>query len=222
MLAEFGGSLASLETEEGVKRRYSNSGFMSGRSMPVGPDRFDNSSRSLELLRTVLYWELRARIRLCFAALAALSNPQCWENERHEMLRIPQKLLYGFRRWQNYFTESNAKDELPVIPLFYSEYFAAYQALLVADENATSKLEGCAKLAKRNGFYLGLAQYYYLKKEFDIGLSNEEKHDYAAIQEYCGVNEQRMIAPLFKPGRAFVLSVHRYQPPIKEIQDANL
>ena len=191
--------------------------------MPPGPARFDDSPRSLELLRTVLHWELRTRIRLCFAALAAASNPQCQAQERLEMLGVPQKLMYGFRRWRDYFAESRAEDELSVFPLFYSEYFAAYRALLMADKNVTSKLEGCTRVAKQSGFYLGLVQYYFLKQKFGVGLSTAEQQDYAAIQEYCGINEQRMIATLFSSGwTTFRLSINRYQPPIQEIRDASL
>jgi hypothetical protein len=128
MLSEFGGALAGLETEAGIQRWFGASGFMSGCIMPRGPDAFGSSDQ--ELLRTVLYWELRTRIRLCFSALAAASTPGCSTQQQNDMLALPAKLMSGFHRWQQYFPESKPADELPLLPPFYSDYFATYRRLL--------------------------------------------------------------------------------------------
>jgi len=221
MLSEFGSSLAALEIDAGVRRSASTSGFMSGRSMPRGPDRFDDSPRGLGLLHSVLYWELRTRIRVCFSAMAfAASNPSS-EQQRLDMLAVPDQLMYGFQKWQKYFADKGNADELPFIPLFYSKYFAAYRSLLTHLGDATQSLDECLRISKQAGFFLGSSHCYFLKDLYGLGLSEAERTDYVSIQDYCGVDVQRTIAPLYRPGRqAFSLSVATYTPPLRDAGDA--
>jgi hypothetical protein len=220
MLSEFGGALAGLETEADIQRRFGASGFMSGCIMPRGPDAFGSSDQ--ELLRTVLYWELRTRIRLCFSALAAASTPGCSTQQQNDMLALPAKLMSGFHRWQQYFPESKPADELPLLPPFYSDYFATYRRLLAGDRGSAAALDDCARTARRSGFYLGVGQCFFLKQKAGLELSTAERDEYAAIQELCGVDEERVIAPLFRPCQPFELTITRYEPPIKDIRDASV
>lgn len=223
IFSEFGSSLAALEMEADAKRGYSGSAFMGGRFMPDGPDRFDSSPRDVELLNSLLYWELRTRIRVCFSAMAIAASQDPLVQEQHNILAVPEKLLFGFRHWQELHTANRATDELPFLPLFYSEYFAAYRSLLVSDLNAGERINQCIQLARQRGFYTGASQCYFLKRTHRIELSQAERRDYAAIQDYCGVDEQRNIAPLFRPGQAmFSLSINRYKPPVEGSYDAGL
>jgi hypothetical protein len=216
ILSEFGSSLAALEIEADAKRGYIGSGFMGGGFMPDGPDRFDSSPSNMELLSNLLYWELRTRIRVCFSAMAVAAGLGSRVQQQHDMLAIPEKLMFGFRRWQELHATSKAADELPILPLFYSEYFAAYRSLLTGDMNAAERLNYCIQLARRSGFYIGASQCYFLKKKYGIDLSQEEARDYSTIQEYCGVDERWIIAPLFESSQEmFSLSINRYIPPVE-------
>lgn len=214
MLSEFSGSLAALEIQNGVQRVYGASGFASGRLMPKGSDSFDDSTRGLEFLRTVLHWELRARIGLCFAAFGTARDSSCQAAERQEMMQVPEKLMYGFRNWESHFPGHSRGEEFPLIPSFYSRFFRAYQRFLLQDQEATSDLDACVRMAKRGGFHAGVAQSYFLKKTFGVALAPSELRDYTTIQELCGINERTMLAPLFRAGRAFKLSITNYRPPV--------
>lgn len=224
ILSEFGRSLASLEMEGGVKRMYGSSGFMSGRLMPRGPDRFDNSSGSIEFLHNVLHWELRARIRACFSALAFAARVGCLGQQRYDMLGVAEKLMHGFEKWDTYFLDSKSTDELPILPVFYSKYFRVFKSLILkSDKGLLQDLNECISLSRRRGFYIGTSHCYFLKKTYSIGLSEMERDDYESIQKYCGVDEQRMIAPLYRSGREpFNLSISTYKPPLEDTRNANI
>src|SRR5262249_40667657 len=90
VLSEFGRSLASLEITESVQRRYTGSEFLGGGFMPKGPDQFEDSPTSIEFLHNVLHWELRARIRVCFAALAFAARVDCSDQQRFTMLALAE------------------------------------------------------------------------------------------------------------------------------------
>lgn len=224
ILSEFGRSLASLEMEGSVTRGYSSSGFMSGRLMPKGPDRFDDSLRSIEFLHNVLRWELRARIRVCFSALAFAARVNCSDQQRHDMLAVAEKLMHGFEKWDTYFIDHKSADELPILPLFYAKYFRVFRSLILkSDKSLLPDLDQCISLSRLRGFYLGTSHCYFLKKTYGIGLSEIERDDYESIQKYCGIDEQRMIAPLYRSGREpFNLSINTYQPPMEYIKNANI
>jgi hypothetical protein len=217
ILAEFGRSLASLEVEPGVRRGYSASGFASGMFMPQGPDRFDETPESIEFLYNVLRWELRARIRLCFAALAVAAGEDCPEVQRQSMLATVDKLMHGFEQWQEYFTDSKTSDDLPVLPVFYVRYFRAYRSLIYKNQaGALRDLEECIALSRSRGFYTGTSCCYFLKTKYGIRLSAGEAEESVALQKYCGVDEKRMIASLFQSGRQpFELTINSYKPPLQ-------
>ncbi len=224
ILSEFGRSLASLELEGSVQRRASNSGFLSGRQMPAGPDRFDSTPDSLELLYNALRWELRARIRACFAALGVAAGANCPEQQRLSMLATAERLMQGFEKWDTYFTDSRAADELPVLPIFYSKYFRVFKSLILKDDEAALQgLDECLAFSQRRGFYIGTSCCYFLKKRCGIALSEAEKKEYEALQRYCKVNEERLIAPLHSSrGKSFTLSINNYHPPLQERTNANI
>lgn len=224
ILSEFGSSLASLEIEESVKRRYSTSGFIGGRLTPKGPDRFDSAPRSIEFLYNVLHWELRARIRVSFAALAFAARVDCPDQQRYNMIAVAEKLMHGIEKWDTFFIDHKSADELPILPVFYSKYFRVFRSLILkSTERLWKDLDECISLSKSRGFYLGTGHCYFLKKKYGVGLLDMESEDYEAIQKYCGIDEQRMIAPLFISGREpFNLSITTYQPPIEDIKNANL
>lgn len=224
ILSEFGRSLASLELEGGVPHGASTSGFLSGMLMPTGPDRFDNTPNSIEFLYNALRWELRARIRACFAALAVAAGPNCPEQQRANMLATAGKLMQGFEKWDTYFTDSRTADELPILPIFYARYFRVFKSLILKnDKGVLQGLNECIAFSQRRGFYIGTSCCYFLKKMYGIALSETERRDYESLQKYCGVNEERMIASLHSSrGKPFELSINNYRPPIKEIRDASI
>lgn len=224
ILLEFGRSLASLEMEGSVKRGYSSSGLMSGRLMPRGADRFDNTPQDIEFLHNVLHWELRTRIRACFSALAFAARVDCSDQQRYDMIAVAEKLMHGFEKWNSYFVDSRRTDELPILPVFYAMYFRVLKSFILKSDNGLlQNLNECISVSRRRGFYIGICHCYFLKKTYGIGLSEIEQGDYESIQKYCGINEQSMIAPLYRSGREpFNLSINTYQPPLEDIKNANI
>jgi hypothetical protein len=222
ILAEFGRSLAGLEVEASVQRRYGTSYFGSGRLMPRGPDRFDDSLHNIEFLHIVLLWELRARIRACFSALAFAARIDCSEQMRNSMLAVAEKLMHGFEKWDTYFKDRESAYELPILPVFYSKYFKTLRSLISKSERGLPQdLNECISLSRRWGFYIGTSHCYFLKKKYGNGLSEVERADSEAIQKYCGLDEQTMIAPLYRSGdEPFSLSITTYRPPIGDTRNA--
>lgn len=218
ILSEFGRSLTALEIEGNVKRMYGSSGFMSGRLMSKGPDRFDDSLQSIDFLYNVLHWEMRARIRTCFSALAFAARTDCTSQQRYSMLGIVDKLMRGFNKWDTYFTGSSSADELPILPVFYSKYFRVYRSIITKNyERAQQDLDECITLCRKRGFYIGTCHCYFLKKICGIGLLETERKEYESIQNYCGVDEKSMIALLYHPGREpFDLTISTYKPPMDD------
>ena len=214
-LSEFGRSLASLELEGDVKRVYSSSSYMSGRVMPRGAERFGDTPQDIEFLHNVLSWELRARIRACFSALAFAASVDSSDQRQQAMLTVAEKLMYGFEKWETYFTDSRTSDELPILPIFYAKYFRVIRSCIIkSNKGLLEDLNTCISLSKRHGFYLGTSHCYFLKKKYGIGLLENEKDDFESIQKYCGINEKNMIAPFYQAGKEpFVLSINTFKPP---------
>lgn len=212
MLSEFGASLAALYVQSDVARRHAATASIGGHLLPVGSTRFDDSARTIDCLRTVMHWEFRARIGLCFAALGAARNPSLPKAEQQQMLAIPGKLMQGFRNWEHRCLGRDDTDELPLLPRFYSRFFLAYKCFLGENRVAISELDACTKMAKLAGFQLGLAQLYFLRKLFHQTISYAELKEYEAIKELCGIDEKSILAPSFSVRTPFELTVTNYTP----------